>query len=99
MLNIRMPKSPSTTKSSLPPAVEVALKTHVLASDPEVLADVSEGTEMMREIAAMVDLTEAPEDAVCGLVIDLLLYCEREKIAWTSDVMSRSLERFRGARA
>jgi hypothetical protein len=27
---------------------------------------------MMQEIAAMVDLTEAPEDAVCSLVIDLL---------------------------
>ena len=47
----------------------------------------------------MVDLTEAPEDAVCSLVIDLLQYCEREKIDWTQDVMLRAWEHFRSDRA
>ena len=50
---------------------------------------------MMREIADMIDLTEAPEDAVCSLVTDLLQYCEREKIDWTEEVMSRAWEHFR----
>jgi hypothetical protein len=53
----------------------------------------------MHEIANMIDLTEAPEDAVCGLVTDLLTYCEREKIDWTQDVMSRAWEHFRNQRA
>jgi hypothetical protein len=54
---------------------------------------------MMREIADMVDLTEAPEDAVCSLVTDLLEYCEREKIDWTEEVMSRAWEHFRSESA
>ena len=44
---------------------------------------------MMQQIADMVDLTEAPEDAICSLITDLLQYCEREKIDWTQEVMSR----------
>ena len=48
-------------------AAELALKAHVLASDSEILAEMTEGDRMMQEIAATVDLTEAPEDAVCGL--------------------------------
>ena len=80
-------------------AAELALKAHVLASDSEILAEMTEGDRMMQEIAATVDLTEAPEDAVCGLVIDLLQYCEREKIDWTQDVMSRAWEHFRSERA
>src|SRR5436305_8432901 len=50
----------------------------------------TQGDSTMREIADMVDLTEAPEDAVCSLITDLLQYCEREKIDWTQDVMSRA---------
>ncbi len=50
---------------------------------------------MMRQMTDMVNLTEAPEDAVCSLVIDLLQYCEREKIDWTQDVMSRAREHLR----
>lgn len=46
---------------------------------------------MIQEIAEAVDLTEAPEDAVCSLVIDLLQYCERDKIDWSDDVMSRAV--------
>ncbi len=49
----------------------------------------------MQEILDSVNLTEAPEDAVCGLVIDLLQYCEREKIDWNQDVMSRAREHLR----
>jgi hypothetical protein len=76
-------------------AAELAVKAHVLASDPEILSEIIEGDRLMREIRDVVDLTEAPEDAVCGLVIDLMQYCEREKIDWTADVMSRARERFR----
>ncbi len=91
-----MPKSPVATKVS---AVEVALKAHVLASSPEILAEMAEGDGIMQEIADAVDLTEVPEDAVCSLVIDLLQYCEREKIDWTDDVMSRALCHVRSAGA
>ena len=77
-------------------AAELALKAHVLRSTPEILADMTDGDRMMQEIVDMVDPTEAPEDAVASLVIDLLQYCEREKIDWTEDVMSRAWKRFRG---
>jgi hypothetical protein len=73
---------------------EVALKAHVFQSSPEIRADVSEGDKIMREIADSIDLTEAPEDAVCNLVIGLLHYCDREKIDWTHEVMSRAWEQF-----
>ena len=80
-------------------AAELALKAHVLGSDSEILAEMTEGDRVMQEIADMVDLTEAPEDAVCGLVTDLLRYCEREKIDWTQEVMSRAWEHLRSERA
>jgi len=80
-------------------AAELALKAHVLRSDPEILAEVPEGDRMMQEMTDRVDLTEAPEDAVSSLVEDLLEYCQREKIDWAQDVMSRAWERFRGERA
>jgi len=80
-------------------AAELALKAHVLAFDPEILAEMTDGDRTMREIADAVDLTEAPEDAVCSLVIDLMQYCEREKIDWTQDVMARAREHLRGERA
>ena len=79
-------------------AAELAVKAHALASDPEILTEMGEGDRVMREIGDVVDLTEAPEDAVCALVIDLMEYCERENIDWTADVMSRARERFRGQR-
>jgi len=59
----------------------------------------SERDWIMQEIVDMVDLTEAPEDAVSSLVEDLLEYCQREKIDWAQDVMSRAWERFRSERA
>jgi hypothetical protein len=80
-------------------AAELALKAHVLGSNSEILAEMTEGDRMMREITDVVDLTEAPEDAVCSLVADLLQYCEREKIDWTQEVMLRARERLRGGRA
>ena len=80
-------------------AAELALKAHVLGCNPQILAEMTEGDRMMQEIADMVDLTEAPEDAVCSLVTDLLQYCEREKIDWTQEVMSRAWEHFRSERA
>ena len=55
-----------------------------------------DGDGIMQEIGNMIDLTEAPEDVVASLVIDLLQYCEREKIDWTEDVMSRARKHFRG---
>ena len=105
MLNTAMRKSPFVTKTSRMPhssnkegaaAAELALKAHVLRSDPEILAEMAGGDRMMRQMTDMVNLTEAPEDAVCSLVIDLLQYCEREKIDWTQDVMSRAWEHLRG---
>lgn len=102
MLNITMPKSPVATETSRSKiiskknssleaaAAELALKAHVLAFDPAMLAELPDGDRVMQEIAETVDLTEAPEDAVASLVIDLLQYCDREKIDWTDDVMSRA---------
>ena len=99
MLNSTTPKSPIATKTSRQSnssnqegaaAAEVALKAHVLACDPEILAEMAGGDRMMRQMTDMVNLTEAPEDAVCSLVIDLLQYCQQEKIDWTQDVMSRA---------
>ena len=80
-------------------AAELALKAHVVGSNSEILAEMTEGDRMMRQMRDRVDLTEAPEDAVCSLVIDLLQYCELEKIDWTQDVMSRAWEHLRRVRA
>jgi hypothetical protein len=49
-----------------------------------------DGDTTLQEIADMIDLTEASENAVCSLVIDLIQYCEREKIDWNQDVMLRA---------
>jgi hypothetical protein len=78
---------------------ELALKAYVLLSNPELLAEVSDGDKMKQEIAGSVDLTEAPEDAVCSLVIDLMKYCEREKIDWTQDVRLRARNYIRNGQA
>ena len=108
MLNIAMPKSPvaikdqKTMKNSRnkegAAAAEPALKAHVLASNPDILAEMAQGDRMMQEIADMIDLAEAPEDAVCSLVTDLMQYCEREKINWTQEVMARAWEQLRKQR-
>ena len=82
-------------KNEAAAAAELALKTHVIAFDPEILAEMTDGNRTMREIADTVNLTEAPEDAVCSLVIDLMRYCERERIDWTQDVMLRAQEHWR----
>jgi len=98
MVKRAVPPKRSSMKEEVAVA-ELALKAHVWASNCEILAEMTEGDRMMQEIAAMVDLTEAPEDAVCSLVIDLLQYCEREKIDWTQDVTSRAWEHLRRERA
>lgn len=70
-------------------AAELALKIHYLAQDPETAnVDVD---SCLKIIADSVDLTEAPEDAVCSLVSDLMKFCEREKIDWNEEVMSRAV--------
>jgi hypothetical protein len=79
-------------------AAELALKTHVLAFDPKMIAEMADGARTMEDIAEAVDLTEAPEDAVCSLVIDLMQYCEREKIDWNEEVMLRAQEYLRPER-
>jgi hypothetical protein len=80
-------------------AAEVALKTHVLKSNPVILAELPDGRRSMENLAGLVNLTEAPEDAVCDLVTNLMHYCRREKIDWTYDVMRRALNHFRCERA
>jgi len=70
MLNSPMRKSPVTPKTSRQSnssnqegaaAAEVALKAHVLACEPEILAEMAGGARMMRQMTDMVNLTEAPE--------------------------------------
>jgi hypothetical protein len=87
------------TKNEAVTAAELALKAHVIAFDPELLAGMTDGDRTMQEIAEAVDLTEAPQDAVCSLVIDLMQYCEREKIDWTQDVMFRARNYIRSEQA
>ena len=77
-------------KNEAAAAAELALKAHAIAFDPEMIAEMRGGDKTMHEIAEAVDLTEAPEDAVCSLVIDLMQYCEREKIDWAQDVIERA---------
>jgi hypothetical protein len=79
-------------------AAELALKAHVLKADPKMLAEMPGARRSMGELAELVDLTEAPGDAVCNLVTNLLHYCQREKIDWTQDVMSRAWQDFRSER-
>jgi hypothetical protein len=79
-------------KNEAAAAAELALKAHVVAFDPEIIAEMTDGARTIQEIADAVDLSEAPEDAVCSLVIDLLQYCEWERIDWNQDVMSRAKE-------
>jgi hypothetical protein len=74
-------------------AGEIALKAHVLWSRPELCAEITDQALIREKILCAINLTEAPEDAVCSLVIDLLSYCEREKIDWAEDVMARTEER------
>jgi len=79
-------------------AAVLAIKAHVIASTPEILGEIDEGPRIMQKIAQSVDLTEAPEDAVCSLVLELMHYCDREKIHWNAEVVSRAWENFRSER-
>lgn len=73
-------------------AAELAIKTHVLVS--AAIPEFKEAALFINEAAELISLTEAPEDAVCSLVIDLMHYCKRENIDWTQDVMARAQQRF-----
>ncbi len=70
---------------------EFTLKAYTSESYP---AEFSIEPTAIRQIAESVNLTEASEDAVCSLVVDLMHYCEREEIDWGRDVVSRARERF-----
>jgi hypothetical protein len=80
-------------------AAEVALKAHVLKSNPGMLAELPGGRRRMENLAELVNLTEATEDAVCDLVTNLMHYCHRERINWTDDITRRALNHFRCERA
>jgi hypothetical protein len=73
-------------------AAELAIKSHVLVSAG--VPEFREAALTIKEAAELISLTEAPEDAVCSLVIDLMRYCERENIDWTQDVIARAQQRF-----
>lgn len=80
-------------------AAEFALKAHIVFTNPELAPDMSESVEQVQQIAESVDLTEAPEDAICSLAVDLMHYCEREKIDWAEEVIARASKRFRAEQA
>jgi hypothetical protein len=84
-------------KNQAAAAAVLALKAHVLASNPRILAETDKGSESLRAVEGSVSLTEAPEDAVCSLVIDLMGYCEQEEIDWTQDIMVRASQYYRRA--
>jgi hypothetical protein len=50
-------------------AAEVALKAHVLKANPGMLSELPDGRSSMEDLTELVNLTEAPEDAVCDLVM------------------------------
>lgn len=76
-------------------AAELALKAHAFGETAGLRAEIPDGRKLMQEMRSCVNLTEAPEDAVCSLVIDLMHFCEREQIDWDEDVLSRARRRFR----
>ena len=74
-------------------AAEFALKAHAFC-DPAIAAQSLDSEKILRQLSEAVDLTEAPEDAVCGLVIDLMHYCDREGIDWDQEVLRRAIEQY-----
>ncbi len=78
-------------------AAELALKAYTMQSGSVTAERSREKARIIQEIAGAVDLTEAPEDAVCSLVIDLMHYCKQEGIDWRDDVVSRARRRFRNS--
>ena len=69
---------------------EFPLRRYIAKATPEIRR---QGSELM-PVVSVVNLTEAPEDAVCSLVIDLMHYCDREGIDWPNDIVARAHERF-----
>jgi hypothetical protein len=81
---------PDIMKNERAAAAEFALKACSLESHA---ADFGVERASVLRLADEVTLTEAPEDAVCSLVIDLMNYCQREQIDWENDVLGRAYER------
>ncbi len=77
MIKNTMPGRATLGKENKPPssratgtgvaAAEIALKAHALC-DAETMAGADNGAETLREISYAINLTEAPEDAVCSLI-------------------------------
>lgn len=68
-------------------AAELATKMHVLALGPNIGAGIIDFDAIAAAVGAAVNLTEAPEDALATLIIDLMQYCEREGIDWEKEVI------------
>jgi hypothetical protein len=86
-----MPRNTLLTNVNEAAAAEFALRAHAFC-DPAVATQVSDSETIRRQLSEAVDLTEAPEDAVCSLIIDLMYYCDREGIDWDQDVLQRAIE-------
>jgi hypothetical protein len=69
---------------------ELALKIYSLAADSELQRTFREEDRLIRSATQLVELREAPEDAVCSLVIDLMHYCSEQNIDWGRDVIDRA---------
>ena len=78
-------------------AAELALKSYVAEGTPAILGGL-ENRKLKQNLRTAVNLTEAPEDALCSLIIDLMHYCQREKIDWPNDVLLRARIRFSAER-
>lgn len=72
-------------------AAAVALKAYSLEAES---AEFGLEPLAIQRLVEPVDLTEAPEDAVCSLVVDLMHFCQREKIDWMHDVVLPAGKRF-----
>jgi hypothetical protein len=88
-----MPRNTLLSKVNEAAAAEFALKAHAFC-DPSVATQLSDSETIRRQLSETVDLTEAPEDAVCSLIIDLIHYCDREGIDWDQDVLRRAIEQY-----
>lgn len=79
-------------------AAELAMKMHVLALSSDIGAGIVDFDAVAAAVGAAVNLTEAPEDALATLIIDLMQYCEREGIDWEKEVMLAARKHYRQGR-
>jgi hypothetical protein len=73
---------------------ELALKVYSLGVESDVRRNFHDADRLMQSASGLIELREAPEDAVCSLVIDLMHYCKQEIIDWQRDVIDRAHMRF-----